>query len=67
MDHRTVPGVDDDGVQRIESPKDPLRRVIGKHYDWGVPEAPAPRPQNGGEATGPTVSPRAPGPCAAWW
>ena len=35
VDYRAVPGVDDDGVKLLESPMDPLWRVVVKHYDWG--------------------------------
>ena len=35
VDYRTVPGVDDDGVKLLESPIDPLWRVVVKHHEWG--------------------------------
>lgn len=47
VDYRTVPGVDDDGVKLLESPIDPLWRVVVKHFDWGyLIDASSPARQN---------------------
>lgn len=35
VDYRTVPGVDEQGVKLLESPMDPLWRVVVEHHESG--------------------------------